>query len=294
MQPLLLHFDDETCAGALAHAAGLGAAIIERHRFPDGELRLRLPPALPSRVVLYRSLHQPNEKLVELLIVARAARELGARELVLVAPYLAYMRQDMAFRPGEAVSQRVVGAFLGDLFDAVITVDPHLHRISRLSEAVSARLAIAASAAPRIGAFLAEHGNDWLLLGPDAESAQWVAQAAAAGGFEHAVCTKARHGDREVSIDLPDLPLRGRRVAIVDDIASTGRTVAQAASLARAAGASEVVVAVTHALFAGDALAHLQSAGVSQVWSTDSVPHASNRIALAPLLAQTLAELSLV
>jgi ribose-phosphate pyrophosphokinase len=82
-------------------------------------------------------------------------------------------------------------------------------------------------------------------------------------------------------------------VAIVDDIASTARTVAAAARLARAAGATEVVVAVTHALYAGDALAHLQAAGVDEVWSSDSVPHASNRIPLAPLLADALAALSL-
>jgi ribose-phosphate pyrophosphokinase len=293
LQTLLLHFEDEATAPALARAAGLAMAPIERHRFPDGELRLRLPATLPPRVVVHRSLHQPNEKLVELLIAARAARDLGAREIVLVAPYLAYMRQDTAFRPGEAVSQRIVGAFLAGLFDAVITVDPHLHRIARLAEAVDARAAVALSAAPRIGTFLAERKRDWLLLGPDAESAQWVAQAAAAGGFEHAVCTKARHGDREVAISLPATPLRGRPVAIVDDIASTARTVAQAASLARAAGATEVAVAVTHALFAGDALAHLRAAGVGEVWSTDSVPHASNRIALAPLLAQALGELQL-
>lgn len=293
MQTVLLYFDDEACAPALARAAGFAAVPIERHRFPDGELRLRLPPSLPSRVVLHRSLHQPNEKLVELLIAARTARELGARELVLVAPYLAYMRQDAAFRPGEAVSQRIVGAFLAGLFDAVITVDPHLHRIARLAEAVSTRAAVAVSAAPRIGSFLAERSRDWLLLGPDAESAQWVAQAGAAGGLDYAVCTKTRHGDREVAISLPALPLRGRRVAIVDDIASTARTVAQAANLARAAGATEVVVAVTHALFADDALAHLHRAGVSEIWSTDSVPHASNRISLAPLLAEALAELQL-
>src|SRR5690606_12123678 len=109
------------------------------HRFPDGELRLRLPATLPAAVVLFRGLHQPNEKLVELLLTARTARGAGARHLTLVAPYLAYMRQDMAFAPGEAVSQRIVGDFLAQLFDAVITVDPHLHRVARLDEAVPVR-----------------------------------------------------------------------------------------------------------------------------------------------------------
>jgi len=113
---VLLHFADEAPA-AHALADVLGGAVapleIERHRFPDGELKLRLPATLPEEVLVWRGLQQPNDKLVELLLTAQTARQLGARRLALVAPYLAYMRQDMAFRPGEAVSQRIVGGFRG-------------------------------------------------------------------------------------------------------------------------------------------------------------------------------------
>ena len=131
MIDLLLSFDDERhLAEALAQALGVPLRWVERHRFPDGESRLRLPPQLPPRVALLRGLHRPNEKLAELMIVAPAARELGAAQLTLVCPYLAYMRQDMAFTPGEAVSQRHVGQALAAWFDAVITVDPHLHRVA--------------------------------------------------------------------------------------------------------------------------------------------------------------------
>ena len=110
---LVLAFDDERdTAQALAGALGVSVALIERHRFPDGESKLRLPPRLPEQLVLLRGLHQPNEKLVELLIALPAARDLGARQILLVSPYLAYMRQDMAFTPGEAVSQRHIAALL--------------------------------------------------------------------------------------------------------------------------------------------------------------------------------------
>jgi ribose-phosphate pyrophosphokinase len=98
---LLLHFDDESAlAASLAQALAVPAAVITRHRFPDGESRLTLPPVLPAEVLLLRGLHQPNEKLAELAIAAPTARALGAQRLLLVAPYLAYMRQDMAFHPG--------------------------------------------------------------------------------------------------------------------------------------------------------------------------------------------------
>ena len=282
----LLYFEDETPAALrLAEAAGLVPHRVERHRFPDGETQLTLPAYLPPRVVLLRSLHQPNDKLTELLLAAPAARQLGARHLSLVAPYLAYMRQDMAFAPGQAVSQRIVGAWLATLFDSVITVDPHLHRVTTLAEAVPARQAITLSAAPLLGDWIAQHRPGAFLLGPDSESAQWVTQAAAAHGLPHAVCSKVRHSDHAVSITLPPCDLRGQAVVLLDDVASSGHTLATAAALALAAGAASVDVAVTHALLAGDALQRIHQAGVGEFWSTDSVAHPSNVVGLAALLA---------
>jgi ribose-phosphate pyrophosphokinase len=280
----------ETGARDLAAELGWPCEPVRRHRFPDGEARITLPAALPGRVVLFSSLHDPDAKLVSLMLAAETARELGAAELVLVAPYLCYMRQDMAFEPGQAVSQRIVGRFLGRMFDAVLTVDPHLHRIERLSQAVPAARAQALSAAPEIGRFVLAQGLRPLILGPDEESLPWVRAAAEQGGLPHAVCRKVRLGDRAVEISLPEVPLRGRAVVLVDDIASTGRTLARCASLVLAAGAASVDVAVTHALFAGDALEAMRTAGVHRVWSTDAVPHESNRIPLAPLLARALRE----
>ena len=287
--PLLLHFAEERpSASAIAQAAGFDMATIERHRFPDGELKLRLPATLPARVVLLRTLDHPNEKLVELLLVAHTARTLGAVHITLVAPYLAYMRQDMAFQPGEVVSQRVVGAFLANLFDAVITVDPHLHRVATLEEAVPVPQATVLSGAPLLADLIATHYARPLLVGPDEESGQWVAQAAQRHGFEHAVCHKVRHGDRDVKIALPDTPVAGRNVVVLDDVASSGHTLAGAARLLLGAGAASVDVAVTHALFAGDAVKLIRQAGVGHIWSTDCITHPSNAVSMAGLIAQTL------
>ena len=133
-------------AQRLAQQAGLPYADIEIHHFPDGESRVRLPQRLPEHVVLCRSLQDPNHKLVELELAAATARQLGARQLTLVAPYLCYMRQDTAFRPGEAVSQRIVGELLARRFDTLITVDPHLHRVQALNQAVPVSRAVALSA----------------------------------------------------------------------------------------------------------------------------------------------------
>ena len=295
--PCLLCLDDEAdIAGRAAAAAGWALQVVERHRFPDGELRLRLPPTLPSRVVVWRGLHQPNEKLVELLLIARGARALGAQWLGLVTPYLAYMRQDIAFHPGEVVSQRVVGGFLADLFDAVLTVDPHLHRVATLQEAVplrDAERAVVLSGAPLLADLIAQHHSAPLLLGPDEESLQWVASAAQARGWDHAACVKQRHGDRHVTIALPALPVAGRAVVLLDDVASSGQTLVEATRLLCAAGAASVDVAVTHALFAGDAIDRVKAAGARRVWSTDCIPHPSNAVSIVPAVAGVLAQWAL-
>ena len=290
--PALLYFEeDEAIAIETAAEADLRPLPVRRHRFPDGELRLQLPTDLPARVVVWRGLQQPNEKLVELLLLARTAHELGALQLTLVAPYLAYMRQDMAFNPGEAVSQRVVGRFLASLFDAVITVDPHLHRVATLRQAVPARDAIVISGAPLLADLIATQRQRVLLIGPDEEALQWVAQAAARHGWDHGVCRKTRHGDRQVDIELPALDVAGRTVVLIDDVISSGHTVAQAARQLRAAGAASVDVAVTHALFAAGAMELLRGAGVDAVWSTNAIAHPSNAVSIVPSVAQALGTL---
>jgi len=271
----------------LATALGVPWAEAEIHLFPDGERKLRLPMPLAEHVVFCRSLDDPDHKLIELLLAAGGARDNGARRLTLVAPYLAYMRQDIAFHPGEAVSQRIIGKLLAQAFDAVITVDAHLHRIQRLSQAIPLEQAINLTATRAMGEFLArECPRDILLLGPDGESEQWVAAVAgAAGGLDYGVASKTRRGDRDVSIELPAVDFDGRQVVLVDDVASTGHTLAIAARQALAAGATSAHCLVTHALFVGDAWQQLKQAGVENIWSTDSVSHPSNCIQLAGLLA---------
>lgn len=285
----LLYFEDEAnLAHVLAQELGLVPEPIHQHRFPDGEHKLRLPSHLSGHVGLLRSLHQPNEKLTALMLSAHTARELGAQRLSLIAPYLCYMRQDIAFEPGEAVSQRIVGQFLSSLFDAVITVDPHLHRTASLSDVMPHIHTQVLSAAPLLSDWIATQFHQPLLMGPDSESVQWVSAAAQRHGFDFSVCEKLRHGDHSVAVQLPRMDVQGRAVVLMDDIASSGQTLAVAARQLLAAGAASVDVAVTHALFAGDALEVIAQSGVRHVWSTDCIQHASNVVSVGALLAQTL------
>ncbi|PWV60570.1 ribose-phosphate diphosphokinase [Plasticicumulans acidivorans] len=278
-------------ARGIAALLGMAYAELEVHRFPDGESRVKLPTPLPAHLIIVCTLNRANDRLVELLLLAHTARRHGAERLTLVAPYLCYMRQDLEFSPGEAVSQRIVGRFLGELFDDVLTVDPHLHRIERLDQAIASGNPVMLTAAAPIAAEIGRRWPDALLLGPDGESQQWVERIAAIGGLDSAVSHKDRFGDRDVRVALPATAVDGRTVVLIDDIASTGRTLAVAASQLRERGAAAVHACVTHALLSAQALADLHAAGIDTVLSTNSVPHPTNAIALEPLLAEAISTL---
>jgi ribose-phosphate pyrophosphokinase len=288
MMQILAFSDYLPPARRLASRFGLPLAEVEVHHFPDGESFIALPPDLSEHVLFCRSLNQPNDKLIELLLCARTARELGAKRLTLIAPYLCYMRQDFANRQGVAVSQRHIGRLLAELFDDVITVDPHLHRIDRLQQAIPLDHAVSLNATTPIAEFLKQKLDTALLLGPDSESMQWTSTLAAMTGFAFQVAEKIRLGDTQVTLELPDAVYRKQPVVIVDDMASTGRTLARAAELLKAKGAAEIYAVVTHALFCGDAERVIRDAGIEAIWSTDSIEHPSSCIMLDGLLADAI------
>jgi len=289
---MILSFDDyELQSRKLAESLSMECHIIQRHRFPDGEHKLTLPSSLPDHVIFCRSLDHPNEKLLELLLAAKTARQLGAKELTLVAPYLCYMRQDKAFSPGEVVSQGIIGNFLADLFDDVITIDPHLHRIQYLDQAVPTKNAIALSATSLMTKFLLEHIDNPILLGPDSESEQWVSAVAKPEKWTYGVCEKIRMGDQQVEITLPEIDLKNRSVVIVDDVASSGETLAVATKKCFEKNAKHVDVLVTHALFVNNAKQRLLDEGVRNIWSTDCVNHESNVISSYSLLKKAILNL---
>ena len=265
--------------------------VIETRRFPDGETYLRLLSPVAGRAVdLVATLAGPDPDFLRLAFAADAARTQGAARVRLVAPYLAYMRQDKAFRSGEAVTSDTFARLVSSLFDGLVTVDPHLHRRAALSDLYTIPTA-AVQAAPALADWIAAEVPSPLLIGPDSESAQWVQAIAERISAPWAVMEKTRRGDFDVSVDLPDLA--GHAICtpvLIDDIASSGRTLVAAAELLAARGMARPVCAVVHALFAGDAYPRLQAVA-ARVVSCDTVPHPSNAIPLAPLVAAALAAL---
>jgi len=171
----------------------------------------------------------------------------------------------------------------------VLTLEAHLHRVHRLAE-VMGRASRSLSAAPPVAAWLrggTRDAGDCLVVGPDAESAPWVRAIARGAGARWVVGRKQRLADRSVRLDLPPLP-PCRRALIVDDIASSGATLAAAARALRRRDVGVVDALVVHAIFAAGALAQIRAAGVRRVVSCDTVPHATNRIATAAIFAPLL------
>lgn len=275
----------------LANRLGAEFSAVDIHTFPDGESLVTLPPALPQTVIFFRTLNDPNSKLVELYLALATARELGCREAILVAPYLCYMRQDKAFHPGQGISQQIIGGMLSRWVDGLITVDPHLHRISNLSDALPHCRSKVVSAAPLLGDFLKAHGAAGVVVGPDEESRQWVEQVVARCGLDPVIARKERRGDRSVQVTLPPASYDGRPAILVDDVISSGNTMMEAARQLLARGATGVSAVCTHALFAPGAEEAMAGAGIRQISSSNAIAHSSNRIDLSPLLANAVLEL---
>jgi ribose-phosphate pyrophosphokinase len=277
-------------AKRLAARLGLPLREIALHRFPDGEIRVTVGHAA-STTIIYAPLDQPNDKLIALLFAAEALRRAGATRLVLVAPYLCYMRQDAAFGEGESISQRAVGRLIAGMVDRVITVDAHLHRTPDIGTVFPGIEAENLSAMPAIARALRSTGIDpaTIVAGPDAEARPWVSDLASQLGLARMVAQKIRRDDRSVEISFAgSAPIAGRPVLLVDDIVSSGGTLMTCAKVLAAAGATAVDAVMTHALFPPDMAAAFAKAGIRSIRSTSSVPHPTNAIPLDELLAAAL------
>lgn len=274
-------------------AAGVGARMgtLALHRFPDGECRVRIDPVVKDKVVvIVASLDRPDEKLLPLVFGAATGRELGAESVGLVAPYLAYMRQDRRFHGGEGISARYFAGILDHSVDWLVTVDPHLHRIRKLEDLFTIPTE-SVQAEPLMADWVRGHIERPMLIGPDSESMQWVGVLANLLGAPHAVLTKRRSDDRRVEIRLPDLSACvGHQPVLIDDIIASGGTMLESARLLQRAGWPPPACLAVHGVFAGGAYEALQDAGMTTIATCNTIPHPSNAIDVGGLVAAAVTQ----
>lgn len=276
----------------MADALGADRLQGEIRHFPDGESYVRVDSNCRGRdVVVSATLARPDPLLLPLIYLARGLREQGARRVVLAAPYLAYLRQDKRFKPGEVVTSAVFAGLLSDVFDGLVTVDPHLHRYRSLAEIYRVPTRVV-HAGPAIAEWVAAHVERPLIVGPDSESEQWVSDVARRAGAPYAVMEKTRRGDREVSISLSRGPVDPACTPVLlDDIISTARTMAAAAEQLRGAGVRAPICLGVHALFAEDAYEALRRSSPAAIVTCDTVAHETNAISLIGAIAVAVRQL---
>lgn len=265
---------------------------IEWRHFPDGESYLRFVGECRNRdIAVVCTLNDPDTKSLPLLFAARTARELGAERVGLIAPYLGYMRQDRRFHDGEAITSTHFASLLSSCFDWLVTVDPHLHRRHSLDEIYSIPVT-AVSSTPALGEWVQKNVSAPLILGPDSESEQWVSEVARLCGAPHATMNKTRLGDRSVRIELPNLGAwRNHTPVLVDDIVSSARTMASAATKIQQAGLQSPVCLGVHGIFAPDAIGALKAAGVRTIVTTNTIAHETNGMDVSGLVASAASAL---
>lgn len=291
MTTLFYNLDsDAALAAQLCMALSAEAGTLELRHFPDGESYLRVHDQCRDRpCVIFCNLFQPDKKTLRLLFLADTLRELGASQVILVTPYLAYMRQDKRFHEGECVSSRPFARLLSQAVDGLITIDPHLHRYHSLSEIYSIPTRIV-QAAPLIAKWIQQHIPNPVLIGPDSESEQWVSEVARLAEAPFQVLEKERFGDYNVSVSLPELePYQQHHTVLVDDIISSGRTMLETITHLDRAGLPRTTAIGVHGIFAGSAYAQLSEK--AQVITTDCIPHISNKIETSTALAEAVRQL---
>jgi ribose-phosphate pyrophosphokinase len=292
MRPLIFALPgNETMAEKLTAILGGELGELETRRFPDDETYLRFATDPAGRsVVLVCTLDRPDPKFLRLAFAASAAKELRSKRVGLVAPYLAYMRQDKQFRPGEAVSSVHFARLISVGLDWLVTVDPHLHRHKSLNEIFPIPTG-AVHAAPLLAGWITSHLQRPLVIGPDSESQQWVSAVAELSDAPYRVLRKERRGDRDVTITVPNLGDVADRVPVlVDDIISSGRTMIETVRHLREQGLPPAVCLAVHAVFSEETFGELREIAAAVV-TTNAIPHSSNGIDVAPIIARSVGDL---
>tara|TARA_R100001163_G_scaffold62016_1_gene52443 strand:- start:485 stop:1396 length:912 start_codon:yes stop_codon:yes gene_type:complete len=292
-QPLPIIFNPEChpLGNLLCKALDAEPGNLEEHLFPDGESYLRIKTDVTDRLCLIlMDLSHPNRKFLPLSFLCQTLREFEVGKIGLIAPYLSYMRQDRRFHAGEALTSKIFAKFISDQVDWLVTVDPHLHRYHSLDEVYTVPSRVV-QGAPVLAEWLTTE-EKLLLVGPDAESEQWVSRIAAQSGHPFVVGEKQRYGDRKVAITLPDLKeINFSTAVIIDDVISSGHTVLECVKALKERGVEEINCACVHGIFADEIDKVLLDSGIKQLVTTNTIVHCSNALDVSALLLPAIEEM---
>jgi len=278
--------DNNQLANSLAEKLHVEVGLYKIHDFPDGETYIRIDSDVKDKIIiLVCSLYHPNNKIIPLLFMAQTLKELGAKKICLLSPYLPYMRQDKRFKPGEAMTSHCFANILSSSIDSLITVDPHLHRIKNISDIYSIHTTTL-HATKFIAKWISSNVNSPLIVGPDEESTQWAAEIAKHANAPYIIVNKTRYSDRKVAITIPEISDTHKTPVLVDDIISTGSTMCAVIQQLLTNKLSKPVCIGIHALFSHEDYENIIWAGAEEVISCNTVPHFSNKIDITDIFLE--------
>ena len=263
----------------------LGEDFIRPHveRFPDGELYVRIDGDVDEEVVLIQTTY-PNEKIIELFLLQDALREMGVKRIITVIPYFGYSRQDKIFKPGEAISARAMVRHIEMNADYFIGMDLHSENVLKWFNIPTVHL----HATKPIAEWLKSKGVD-MVISPDKGGYKRARYVANEMGVEFDYLEKTRLSGTEVIIKPKNLDVNGKVVGIVDDIISTGGTIARAADQLREQGAKRIYAVCTHGLFIGRSLENMRK--VNDFAATDTIEGANSKITVASVIAEAISSM---
>ncbi len=263
----------------------LGEDFIRPHveRFPDGEIYVRIDGDVNEEVVLIQTTY-PNEKIIELFLLQDALREMGVKKIITVIPYFGYSRQDKIFKEGEAISARAMVKHIEMNADYFIGMDLHSENVLKWFDIPTMHL----HATKPIAEWLKSKGVD-MVISPDKGGYERARLVAEAMGVEFDYLEKTRLSGTEVIIKPKNLDADGKVVGIVDDIISTGGTIARAAEQLREQGASRIYAVCTHGLFIGRAMNNMRK--VNDFAATDTIEGENSKITVASVIAEAIKSL---
>jgi len=276
----------KTVAEDLSKALDANLAKVVSKRFPDDELYIRIMDDVSGEDVIIVQTTYPDSNIIELFLLQDAVQEAGADKITIVIPYMGYGRQDKKFENGEPISAKAIANLISQNADRIITVDPHKEHILGFFS-VSA---FSCSAVPEIAKYLKEKDVN-MILAPDKGALERAKQASKIIGCDFDYMEKTRIDGTTVKIKPKNLDAQGKKAAIIDDIISTGGTMAQSIQELKKQGAKQVLVACTHGLFAGDAIKKLVSAGCNEIISTDTIKSDFSKVKISPCLSRLLSSL---
>lgn len=283
-------------AADIARALGIPLGACRHQTFPDGEQHVELGQSVRGHdVYLVQPTSPPaSDHLVEMLLMVDACRRSGAAAITAIVPYFGYARQDRRVEPREPIAARVMADVLSRSgIDRVVLVDLHTPATEAFFSVPAEHLTavpLLARAFPRIPA-------DSVIVAPDLGAVKLAEQYAALLDRPVATVHKIRSGPEAVQVRQIVGDVRGRRPLIVDDMISTGHTIAAATRALLAAGCQpDVTVAVSHGLFVG-AERVLGNLPIGRIVTTDSVPAQvelalpTELVSLGPLLSDVVLRL---